>query len=717
MVETPLSEVLRHEDENARRAAAERVATLWRQPLPSTSLSEFARCGGEARIAANHERPDLAGTDGLELLERWRQQGFSIERTALAVLAPRPVAESTAKALSELPSWPDGPKHDDTPQQVTPPTASEHGAFVDGALARGTLRVHAALRVNDARHTLAAAHNMMGSPSPLRLRLAMLAEGWHVAAVEAVAHSEGGCLRLTLDGRPEGTATQRATSASEALGVASRVAREQLALPATRDAVLHTVTEATDPRDAARRAAWWTLSRPRPASTPSAMASSLAISAADLPAAPAAADAEVATLRDIYASGATLQRDSFPTGERFPLGVAVEQGQGRLWVMLTDRCLVHEEGLSGAGLTALATLRATETAKGGVAGVTVEPWLGPAGIGLVAHARPLADDHDGDALAERVVRGLTEALTTTNLPAPHFEHAHDDLLRKLQPARHARHNHIAKLVAPNNPSWLIPIGDHGRVASFDEARVANQWRAWLRQPLRLAILANEDRAQAEEVRNALWRWLPHIDATTDPRTCRPMDRPAAARQHDSDQLDGHALIAILLPPDDNTTADAILTLLQREDGPFGALRRMGPVDVDRIVGPLASAVLIALPPNGPPRPDGGRGAGGGGGGGGGGGDTTEKRLDEATRALDAIAESGVAAASWTAFAHRMNERRRKRQLDPRIRLDALSRGSYSGPVSHVGTELERATLNAQLAATLAPTRRFSLRPATPASSP
>jgi hypothetical protein len=66
---------------------------------------------------------------------------------------------------------------------------------------------------------------------------------------------------------------------------------------------------------------------------------------------------------------------------------------------------------------------------------------------------------------------------------------------------------FASAIVPDHPSWVEPFGLWNRIASGGLESVRLRWQALASGPVRLAVIANADRAQAAAAGDAVDRWL------------------------------------------------------------------------------------------------------------------------------------------------------------------------------------------------------------------
>jgi hypothetical protein len=127
-------------------------------------------------------------------------------------------------------------------------------------------------------------------------------------------------------------------------------------------------------------------------------------------------------------------------------------------------------------------------------------------------------------------------------------------------------------MSPGHPSWLEPRGTFAALSDAGQGSFELSRRAFLRGPLRVAVLTNGGSAQAELSRGAIERWLGTERLGTE--AC-PARSPAAPRvgeltlQTSSGQDAEGAYVAVALPGLSGSVrrqAEATLFLLNRRGG-------------------------------------------------------------------------------------------------------------------------------------------------------
>ncbi|WP_438020724.1 hypothetical protein WMF18_17325 [Sorangium sp. So ce315] len=505
--------------------AIERLQALRASPLDAPELSPIAACTGRLGLAGAEPVVDLATPAGARELEGWRAAALHAGRTSIAAVGPAAFCAEVARAAEGVDGWPAG-----GPPADAWPASDTIGVYATNQLERRAARVTVAARVASPQAAVAAAERLGAPGSPLRARLSALPAPFRTVEVLGVARPRGGCVSVTLEATDLPAAPPAEASAALAAAVARQEIRRGLAAPQGPAVVTRQILTAQDPRDAGARASWWALSGSAPGAPPERWATTLGVAPSAEPPRPTApGDAGARTFE------AELQRaltaGAQPALERRAL---VERGQGEVWVLLASPCGVAEEGLYDAGATALAALAAVQTRRREL-DVTIEPWVTADAVGVIAHA-PFRDDRETPAeLGRRVASAAARTLAATTFGPEALTQARAaalEHLERLSGGRAAALEAFASAIAPDHPSWIEPFGVWDRVASSALETVQLRWQALATGPLRLAVLANADAAQAAAAAEAAERWLAPRLA---PRTCGSPDGAVVPRpgHHDA----------------------------------------------------------------------------------------------------------------------------------------------------------------------------------------
>lgn len=520
--------------------AAERLAALKRNPLPAAEMAPAADCAGRLGLVPKEKIPDLLTDEGVAALEKDRAAALTLARTALAVVGPADTCAGAEAALVETSGWLEGP-----PIVDAWPAGDQVGTYAANDVAKGRSRLTVAVRVPDAPSAVSAAERLGDARGALRARLSALPSPFRVTEVLGVAHPRGGCLAVTAEaeGPSTGAAGAFVSLAAGATGaaaggapaappgpvsasaIAAAILRKEIAAeahaPADPGIAARAVLSAADPRDAAARAAWWTLSAPV-AGAPDRWATALALppdDRGDLGAASRRFEADLAAALRASEAAVVERRSS------------VEQGQGEVWVLLASPCGTLDEGPYDAGSSALAALAVLDHERRVAAGgVSIEPWITPDGVGVLAHAAANGAAREDDlALGRRVTSAAARAFAGEVPDRDAIGDARTVALAQLERTvgpHGAALEGLLGALSPDHPSQLHPLGPFSRVAALSVASVTSRWQSLASGPLRMALLANGGAAQATAAFLQADHWLaPRAGAHACPVASESAIRP------------------------------------------------------------------------------------------------------------------------------------------------------------------------------------------------
>jgi hypothetical protein len=488
--------------------AIQRLQSLKRNPLDAVELAPIAACTGALGVTPGEALPDLAAEPGARELEAARRAALHVGNISLAAVGPATFAVVVAQALERTDGWP--PPGAPPPEEVAAPDAA--GAYTAPSLDRRSARLTLAARVADPALAAAAAERLGAADSPLAARLRLLTEPWRVVQVAGVARAHGGCVSAVLEMIPRAQRQPVEPGAAVAAVIARREIAAELAVGNAGSVVARQILTAAEPREAASRAAWWAMAAPAPAAPPR-WSTALGVPALAAPPRDAGAGPAASARFQVEIDRASAVASG---AER---RLAAEHGQGELWVLLASPCGAAEEGTPDAGFGALAILAAIEGRRR-PADVAIDPWITSDGLGVVAHASFRDERETSGELAHRVADAAARVLTAT-LPSPEaIAAARAALLDHLEHAsghQGTAFEAFAPALVPEHPSWVEPFGLWSRVAGAPTEGVRARAHALAWGPLRLAVIANTDAAQAGVAADAVDRWL---SPAPGPRVCR-----------------------------------------------------------------------------------------------------------------------------------------------------------------------------------------------------
>ncbi|MFC1641924.1 hypothetical protein ACFL5O_04440 [Myxococcota bacterium] len=438
-------------------------------------------CSGELGILAGTSLP-LDEGKLLDKLEAWRIAGYSARAVAFAALGVPEVLEAVSDAVAATPSWPEGSE----PIDAWPP---RNKTQVDRR--RGSPRLSVAIRWGDGGAALQAARSLGERDSALAVRLAALDGGWRLFRTVGSLRRRGACLRLDLESEKSVAPTSAAVA--QAAHVALDEAREALGVRVKPQwPQEQAVLGETDPREATMVAAWQSLSGQLAPGPPREFVSYRS-------GAPSRQTArEIARWLDTLA---TLRKRGAVESVW-----QLESGQGEIWMLLASPCGTAAEGQANAGATALLVEALAEKASDSNH-VTIEPWITPDGVGLLAHGPRLGPNETAEAQANRIADGVGRTLVASRLSSSDIVRARNRLLSSIGGQPRPGFWLALDTVCPGHPSWLEPRGSSRSLFEVTAEAVEVRRLAWMRGPLRLAMLANWSQRQAAAGRKGLERWL------------------------------------------------------------------------------------------------------------------------------------------------------------------------------------------------------------------
>jgi hypothetical protein len=491
-------------DEPALAVVARKAAALARRPLPNPAYADVAACTGEAYAAGEATAPAAAELEG------WRRAAHGLGRLAIATVGDATLADAAVQTLARAPSWPRGAAVPPSPWPAPNAPSVVFGA--SGDLDPGAARILITARTHLPELAVAVAPALGDPRGPLASRLAALEAPARVRSVVATAHVDGGCLATAIDL----SARDLLSNAPARIATAAALARQELAVEiadATSPPDLGTaLTErASDPRDAAERAAWWSLAGPRAGAT-------VAPRGAQAEDAPRIALAvELAPLRDAPASTASTggveairqEIDRATLAWHMPVVEArtfVERGQGEAWVLLASPCGTGLESNGDAGIGAAVAMTAAAQASAEARDAQIEPFVSVDGVGVLVHG-PARPGESPQAHARRLADTTARAFAADELQPARIAAARIALLTRATATDERTLGSLASALAPGHPSWLAPQGTLFGLSSISDESVAVRASSVRAGPLRVAVVANVDLDQGEAAVRAVDRWV------------------------------------------------------------------------------------------------------------------------------------------------------------------------------------------------------------------
>jgi hypothetical protein len=658
-----------------------RLSALRARPLDSPALLPVVQCTGELGALPTDPWFDPRTPDGLARLEQLRKLSHVRERISLAAVGTQAVTDAFVRQVIDGPAWTSGaPPGDPWPDQ------DRIGAYAEPATVDAPARLHLAIRMRDAFTATAVAERAAGQESPLLARVAAT-PGWQVARISATVRPRGACLGVVLDRKQDGSGAAIEVDAARAAAlVVNELENSFTEVRADGSVAGRQVLRASDPREAASLAAWWShTARLDPG--PDRIAIALGLPPPKLiPSAPADTVDKLVT-KSAQRFAASFRNAHAAWDRRVvEARMRVESGQGELWVLAASPCGILAESGADAGLTALAAVAASQP-DAFADDVTLEPWVAQDGVGIVAHAAPRHGEGP-HSLARRVADAAARALIHQRITEGQLGKARSAVLT-LTDGSDAPFpvilGALARVLSPSHPSWFVPFGLRGSVVEASTAAVDLRWAAVSDGPVRMAVLANVDATQADTAIRALDRWIVRADGPL--RACTSV-APATVPEAQHVTVDSlgeppRAMLGVVVPVSDTASAamlDLIAAALNGEDGwlarslaSFGARVRASA----RIAGGShISALVIDI--RGPDL-------------------SLDPAVSQVLAALDRLAKGAATADDLARGKAWLARQDREASLDPRNRLVAVWRNTAARPnvsLADWNTWLAR-TLNAR----------------------
>ncbi len=566
-------------DEPALAAVTRKAGALARRPLPDPALGEVVRCTGEAY--ATLDAPPLQTTE----LEAWRRAAHGLGRVAIATVGNAALADAAAQTLGRAPRWPLA-----APIQPSPWPGSQGPTVVYGASGEvdaGSARIVVTARTATPERAVAVAPALGDPRGPLVSRLAALDAPARVHSVVATAHVDGGCLAATIDLSARALASDAPTRIATAAALARQELAVEIADGAAPPELGREITErAADPRDAAERAAWWSLAGRHAGANDGEPSMAITVGLAPPRDAPNPVGGGDAIRTEI---------DRATLAWRAPVVEArtfVERGQGETWVLLASPCGTAPESNADAGLGAAVAMASAAQAADSARDARFEPYVGTDGIGVLAHG-PARPGESPQAHARRLADSTARAFAADAIEPERAAQARIALLAHAAEIDSRTLGTLASALSPNHPSWLAAQGTLFGLAGVSDESVAVRAAAVRAGPLRVAVLANVDAAQADAAVRAVDRWVarrpgesracPAMAVVNAPRAgTYAVDLPIGAPSE--------VLIGVPLPPADAPARAMATWLAAAIDGADGLLAHALGADSARTAGAQGSAL-------------------------------------------------------------------------------------------------------------------------------
>jgi hypothetical protein len=503
-------------------ALAVRVAvTPATLPVVFRALHESLTGRAAAELPTGPVVSDACGVRGQALTLGTALRRIGVASSAFGIVGSSDLVSAATAAHAALPAFSPGLLARD-------PAASEDVLeMTAGTSKQQTLMV--ALRTSERSRAPSTARLLAEPQSTFRLLAGSFGTGWTLRATRAIFQPGFACVTAELDS----VGSHSAHAAGVAAHALIEEARHMLKTRAAQVDVRVEALEASDPRDAATRAAWEALTTRLRTDGDSAFAHFTG-------------DNDPAAFRAGFASRA---------GRDLPLTEQIEHGQGRIWVYLGRPCAAGYEDISTAGHTGMMLLAAARSAAL-ESELEVSPAYSEIGMGLVASI-PTREPYAEVRLAD----GLVRALLTQNIDA---NATREQLSGQLVGAE--TWQLALKLASGGRPSLLDPLAAGTSLSGFGVSSAQRMRSAFLNGPLELRVLANRA-GQGAEIRNRVSHLLRAYSGNGE--AC-PETPPVALHGEYSAPVTGEANAVLLfsIPADSLDVARLVANWLNLPGGWF-----------------------------------------------------------------------------------------------------------------------------------------------------
>jgi len=598
-----------------------------------------ADCSGELGVLPGASVPDPRTSAGRVEIDKFRKLAFAARASAFAALGSQDFVDHAAHALGQAADWPSGDDADN------PWPASDR---VELDTSEHVRRLTIALREPDAERALAALPALSAPEADLALRLRAFAPAFRLDRLSFSALPRGACLRADLT-MPGSDSAPSPSDAAIAASIVSDELRTAYGATVPDHALDESIVAPSDPREAAARAAWRALTgRLEPGPERRTVALTL----------------EPTERAAFNAFGSMLSElETRPAKAAIESRVRSEPGQGELWLLAGSPCGTIGESDEDAGQTALALTLAAQASS---ADVKLEPWLTADAVGILAHG----GRHSGESStqqAERIARALARALTERDGSGSALTAAQNSLFSALGGEPKPGLARLLQALSPDHLAWLEPRGTWTTLASSSRDSVAARSRDLLHGPLRVAVLGNEDDAQAKAAARAFERWFaPFRD---DPRRCQATAERAShggelALSVGGESENESAYVALPFPSrlKYDREAEAVAALLNGGNGRLARALAAARIDASArasvIGGARAAALVVEIRASD---------------------DDARRAVLEVRRVLERLAQGPLSSEELTTVQRAAERQALAASLDPRRRIVDLWRGAPVAP--------------------------------------
>lgn len=552
-------------------AVTRKLAALAKRPLREPALKTIAWCNAEPFAASADPFPITT-----ERLEEWRAAAHGIGRTSFAFVGPQSRLTRFVSAFESTARFARGAK-------AFSARIDETAKLIDGYDSSGsaptrTAQIQFAIPTRTAGEAVSAASLLGTEGGALDARLRAADPNARIKSAAGIAHLRGGCLSLAIE--ISDLSNESAPRIAKAIAIAKSEIPSRFP-PAPKSVA----RSASDPREAAERAARWLVSEPEESLSQSRVSVGVSLYRD----APSSADGSraAAMLTEV---ASLLSQTKTPALE---FQSAVEAGQAESWLIVGIPCNDDDSGLNAA---AAATLARDAKSGSAAADLAIEPWFTKGAVGLIVHGSKRSGEA-ADAFQSRLGNAAGAAWFGTTVSAKTSALVRTELWRRADTTKERAIALIGAKLFPGHSSILSPAGTADVITKLSDSAIDVRIQSFRKSPARAILLSNEEVRESESVRKAIERWaLPTSTPWSCPGSSAVPPPTAGIVRFDAREPEAWVALPITDLPGSRDSARALASLLDAEGSPLqralaGSVRS---VDV-RVLGSRALVVHLSAP--------------------------------------------------------------------------------------------------------------------------
>lgn len=553
-------------------AVTKKLAALSKRPLREPALRPIASCNAEP--FASQIDPFVINT---ETLEAWRAAAHGTGRIGVAFVGASRPQSKFSDAFSKTATFGSGKKAPAAPSEG--PSRAIDAYDSSGSAPTRTAQLQFAVPTRTAAEAIAAATLLGEESGALEARLRASDPNAHVKSAAGIAHWRGGCLSVSIE------ISDLSNESAPRIAKAIAIAKSEIPLsPST--LAKSVARSATDPREAAERAARWLLSEPQ-SGAPSSSRVSVGVSLyRDAPPANDSSRA-MAIMSEI---------DSLVSQVKIPplqFQSMSEKGQAENWLLIGIPCSDDDSGLNAA---AVATLARDAKGASSTSDFAIEPWVTNGAVGLVLHGSKRPNE-SAEAFQHRLGNAAGAAWFGTTISSRTSALVRTELWRKADTVKERALALIGAKLFSGHSSILSPAGTADALTKLSDSAVDVRVQSFRRSGARGVLLSNGEIQEPEAIRKAIERWaLPTTTLWACPAGSDLPPPGAGIVRFDGRDPEAWIALPIADLPASRESARALASLLDSENSPLqkslsGSVRSVEA----RVLGSRALVVHLSAP--------------------------------------------------------------------------------------------------------------------------